>query len=127
VTIEFIFMKLLFVSSVCCFAAFSLPAVEAERLTFPSFGKGDLAGALLPFSPSLSVPELRTIMAKGKVSDQDRAARILIAANDQAAILRLVYALKQGNPVAEQVLIRNPSVNVVPFLIEEVAHGSLVR
>ncbi len=69
--------------------------------------------------------DLRAIMTWGDVSDQHEAAKLLIKKNDLKTILRLIYSLKQGNPRAEVILRGSNSLFMVPYLLEDVAHGSL--
>ncbi|OYV04253.1 MAG: hypothetical protein CFE26_17900, partial [Verrucomicrobiales bacterium VVV1] len=64
-------------------------------------------------------------MMRGDFPDQLEAATELIKSGDEKAILRVVYALKQGEPAAERLLWNNISLMMVPFLMEDVAHGSL--
>jgi hypothetical protein len=49
----------------------------------------------------------------------------LIAAGDEPTIARLVFALRRGNTHAEYILLKNASVVMIPYLLEDVAHGSL--
>lgn len=60
-------------------------------------------------------------------ADQTAAAKELLERGDQKTILRLVYSLKQGNVAAEGILTLNPinSLAAIPYLMEDVAHGSL--
>jgi hypothetical protein len=72
-----------------------------------------------------SLNELRAIMTYGKNSERYQAAVTLIQAGDQKTILRVIYSLKQGNPKAEHLLNESPSRQIIPYLMEEVAHGSM--
>lgn len=114
---------------------------DAWHYPFPPFDQADLAfdkhdsaELLKPSTPFLesvtpyyekSVTELRSIMSFGAATEQHQAALILVRAGDREAILRTVYGLKQGNPLAEEILRTFPSRQVIPFLMEDVAHGSM--
>ncbi|MEY3898738.1 MAG: hypothetical protein RLZZ214_4260 [Verrucomicrobiota bacterium] len=103
------------------------------RFIFPSFAKEDLKIPLDTLSDrpdyeemqAISVEEWRGIMTTGNSSVQDMAAKELLERGDQKTILRLVYALKQGNVAAEEMLMESPSLAATPYLMEDVAHGSL--
>ena len=121
-----------------CLLLSSSSAALAEEVvhgfTFPPFAMEDM---ILPTSPlpdhpdyeemkAISVEELRGMMALGG-ADQTAAAKELLERGDQKTILRLVYSLKQGNVAAEGILTLNPinSLAAIPYLMEDVAHGSL--
>ncbi|MEO5915687.1 MAG: hypothetical protein ABIS50_15745 [Luteolibacter sp.] len=121
-----------------CFFIFSTVVLSAgeepEPFIFPPFDKADMTESVASFPDhdlsyeelnSVPVKDLRAIMTAGNPTDQFEAIRWLIQKNDLKTILRMVYALKQGNPWAEEVLRNNQSMSVVPYLIEDVAHGSL--
>jgi hypothetical protein len=64
-------------------------------------------------------------MTYGGEPEQQKAAEILVHAGDQETILRVIYSLKQGHPLAVIILgWRSPS-QLVPFLMEDVAGGSM--
>lgn len=44
---------------------------------------------------------------------------------DKETFLRVIYSLKQGNSDAEELLRGNESLIAIPYLMEDVAHGSL--
>lgn len=71
-----------------------------------------------------SLSELRWLVQNSDEM-QLRAAEVLIEKGDSSTITRLVYAMRQGNAAAEQILYANASAQMVPFLLEDVAHGSL--
>ncbi len=72
-----------------------------------------------------SLPQLRLIVERFEHSEQRAAAEALIARGDEATIARLVFAFRRGNALAEGILLSSASVSVVPYLLEDVAHGSL--
>lgn len=112
---------------------FAEKEVKLNIYIFPAFDKEDVASAITAFPnysnyeyvKALSAIDLRSIMTFGNFSDQDQAAAELIARGDQKTILRLVYSLKQGNDVAESLLRRHDSLATLPYLIEDVANGSI--
>jgi hypothetical protein len=73
---------------------------------------------------AMTVEELRGIMATGDFSVQAMAAKELLVREDQMTILRLIYSLKQGNVLAIEALSAS-TLAVIPYLMEEVAQGSL--
>jgi hypothetical protein len=116
----------------------SLPAVtlaegEISHFIFPPFAKEDIEipAHTLPDHPdyeekrAISVEEWRGIMSTGDFSLQDMAAQELVERGDQKTILRLVYSMKLGNVEAISILGSSRSLAVVPYLMEDVAHGSL--
>ncbi len=93
---------------------------------------------LVPFGPDLlvplaentkvdhaTVPQLRSLLVSSDWNVRHEAGQALIHAGDMPSILRLVYALKQGYSEAERILLDHASIQVVPYLLEDVAHGSL--
>ena len=105
-----------------------------EPYTFPSFDQDDLAFGKLDFKEHMnsdtpyydkSFPELRAIMENGGNTEQYSAAKTLLQGGDQKTILRVVYSLKQGNPTAEHLLKEFPSRQIIPYLMEDVAHGNM--
>ncbi|MEO5915688.1 MAG: hypothetical protein ABIS50_15750 [Luteolibacter sp.] len=105
---------------------------KVGRFTFPPFAQEDIAlpAQPLPDHPSydelkaIPVEQLRGIMASTDSPDQSIAAKELVARGDQITILRLVYSLKQGNVQAEDILDVG-ALTPIPYLMEDVAHGSL--
>lgn len=89
------------------------------------------SGLLEPVNPDLplasaSIPQLRTIVEQSEATSlQMKAIDKLIAAGDEPTIARLVFALRRGNTHAEYILLKNASVVMIPYLLEDVAHGSL--
>lgn len=114
---------------------------DMQSYTFPPFNPSDLAFGqkeslerLRSSTPVLkseisydkkSSDELRAIMSWGGISEQHWAALTLLQAGDHETILRVIYSLKQGNPIAEEILKSFPSRQIVPYLMEEVAHGNM--
>jgi len=95
---------------------------------------------VVPFGPDLlapvaenakvdlaTVPQLRSLLGSSDWTARYEAGQALVQSGDVPAILRLVYALKQGYSDAERVLLDHATIQVVPYLLEEVAHGSLQR
>jgi len=105
-----------------------------QGFTFPPFAIEDIKvpAQPLPAHPdyeemkAIPVEELRGIMASAG-ADQTVAAKELLERRDQKTILRLVYSLKQGNVAAERILTSGSSESLaaIPYLMEDVAHGSL--
>jgi len=115
------------------FLVVALPCV-ADRYTFPSFNKEDLAFGKEDLQKHLneettiyekSFSELRAIMTFGNFFEQQEAAKILVQAGDREAILRVIYNLKQGHWLAEEILKQRPARQVIPYLMEDVAHGNM--
>lgn len=117
-------MNVIFRYSICLMML-SIVGNASERFMVPPFDAQDLSGDSLLFSPDLSLSEMRTVMMRGDFPDQLEAANELIKSGDEKAVLRVIYALKQGEPAAERLLWDNSSLMMVPFLMEDVAHGSL--
>ena len=74
-----------------------------------------------------TVPQLRSLLGASDWGARHEAGQALIQSGDVPSILRLVYALKQGYSEAERILLDHATIQVVPYLLEEVAHGSLQR
>lgn len=72
-------------------------------------------------------PQLRAMLTVVSFANSRNAARALVRAGDDATIQRLVYALKQGNGPAAEILYEGASLQVVPYLLEDVAHGSMAH
>ena len=128
-------------------SAVTLAGEEGSRLIFPPFAKEDVVPLERPLSEYLLSPpdlpplpgrasdeqaiisneQLRGIMTNGSAMDQGMAMRELMKRGDEKTLLRLVYSLKQGNVAAEGILTLNSSrpLVVTPYLMEDVAHGSL--
>ena len=110
----------------------TLAEVKKPLFVFPPFSGDDIKFSVnaLPDYPTyeemkaISVEEWRGYMTSGDLSVQDIAAKELMARGDQKTILRLVYSLKQGNAFAIETLSES-SLTVIPFLMEDVANGSL--
>ena len=135
------FLAFLLLSS----SALTLAGEEGSRLIFPPFAKEDMAPLERPLSEYLLAPpdlpplpgsvsdeqaiistqQLRGIMAAGGFTDYRMATRELLERGDQKTILRLVYSMKQGNVAAEMMLGEFPSLPAIPYLMEDVAHGSI--
>jgi hypothetical protein len=116
------------------FFAGALSAAELDsRLVFPPFAKEDVANSDRSLSAEttheelISIPleELRGIMSSRNLAEQYQAASELLQRGDQKTILRIVYSLKQGNVGAGEILRINNKLAMIPFLMEDVAHGSL--
>jgi len=97
-----------------------VPPYEPEQLE-AVYGKADLALA--------TTGQLRTLLTteQSPIGLRWDAARALIKAGDDATIARLAYALKQGNVDAMAVLRENATLQMVPYLLEEVARGNMDR
>lgn len=100
--------------------------------TFPPFAKEDIKTPVHPLPDNLNYEELQAIsieewrgmMTTGNSSVQELAAKELLARGDQKTILRLVYSLKQGNVFAIETLNAS-TLAVIPYLMEDIANGSL--
>jgi hypothetical protein len=106
----------------------------AATYRFPPFGEADILfgkeelDKRMKDEPSLykkSVLELRSIMTFGDYGEQQEAAKVLMQAGDQETMLRIVYSLKQGNLFGVISLGLDSSPEVIPYLMEDVAHGSI--
>jgi hypothetical protein len=93
---------------------------------------------LVPFPPGMlapvpghlevagaTVPQLRSILISGNETDRLKAGKALAQSGDHPTIQRLVYATKQGNSLAAEILHDSASLYVIPYLLEDVAHGSM--
>ncbi len=108
-------------------------AEENSRLIFPPFYGEDLKKTIHPLPESLSyedrkaipLEELRGFMTYGNSMDEGTAIRELMERGDLKTMLRLVYSCKQGNVGAEMLLMDSGSLAAVPYLMEDVAHGSM--
>lgn len=126
-------MKMLLALFLLCSSALPLVGEGVLRFVFPPFGQEKIELLTRPLTyPSdfeelnaLSVETLRGFMTAGGISDQLLAATELMKRGDQETILRVVYSLKQGNAAAEELLRGTDSLDVIPYLMEDVAHGSL--
>ena len=102
------------------------------RFNFPPFAKEDIKIPTHTLSDypdyeemqAISVEEWRGIMTTGNSSIQEMAAKELLERGDQQTILRLIYSLKQGNVFAIGTLSAS-TLAVIPYLMEDVARGSL--
>lgn len=111
----------------------TLAEQKVLEFIFPPFSKEDIKipSPTLSDNPgyeemqAISLEEWRGIMATGNFSVQEMAAKELIKRRDQKTILRLVYSLKQGNVMAIGILSSSYSLAVIPYLMEDVAQGSL--
>ncbi len=102
--------------------AFIFPPFAAEEMKLPTpFHLNDLSYEEMK---AISMEELRGIMATSDNPDLSVAVRELLERGDQKTILRLVYSLKQGN-VEAMGMLSTATLAVVPYLMEDVAHGSL--
>ncbi len=114
-------------------SAVTLVGEEEPRFIFPPFAGEDMKTPAppLPDEPSdkelnsITVEEWRWIMATAGNTERWTAVKELVKRGDQKTILRLVYSLKQGNPEAVRLLNCFQPMAAVPFLMEDVAHGSL--
>lgn len=106
----------------------------ATAYSFPPFNAADLSlrpqeiEERLREEPSLygkSLPELRSIMTYGNTGEQQNAAEVLVEAGDKKTILRLIYTLKQGNIFGVVTLGWRSPRQLIPYLMEDVAHGSM--
>ncbi len=96
---------------------------ELPLVPFPS-------DMLPPISDHLEVsgatlPQLRSILVSANASDRLNAGKVLVQSGDHPTIQRLVYAMKQGNTMAAEILHDSASLHVIPYLLEDVAHGSM--
>lgn len=119
-------MKSLAAPLAVCFLSLAFASGSPPQLQLPAFDPSSLAPASSETAVAgATLPQLRTQLLSNNYAVQDEAAKALIAAGDAATISRLVYAMKQGNDVAQSLLRATPSVKMLPYLLEEVAHGSL--
>ena len=123
---KIIIFYLIFVEMVlsCLAATYDFPPFNAADLSFsqkeieerlrvePSFYEKDLQ-------------ELRSIMTFGDYGAQQQAAKVLIEAGDHETILRVVYTLKQGSLIGVDALGGRTPRQVIPYMMEDVAHGSM--
>ncbi len=119
-----------------CLLLSSVAVAHAEeiyaRFIFPPFANEDVKIPTHTLSDypdyeemqSITVEEWRSIMTTGNSSVQEMAAKELLKRGDQQTILRLIYSLKQGNVFAIGALSASTLV-VIPYLMEDVAQGSL--
>ena len=107
-----------------CMEPYTIPPFDRADL---AFGKEEAAERLKSATSveEKSIPELRAVLTFAEYPDQCYAAETLIRKGDRETILRVIYSLKQGNPIAEETFKSFPSREVIPFLMEEVAHGSM--
>jgi len=100
--------------------------LSASELIIPPFDEVDLAyppsGAVLD---DLDLPQLRLVSGSDDYVERNRAFSALLQADDQKTIQRLVFALRQGNEVSEHLLLENARLSMVPYLLEDVARGSI--
>lgn len=119
----------------------NLPAPQNLCLLLASACPAVAFGALpiVPFPPQMlaplpeyvdarkaTLPQLRALLSADNATAHN-AAMALVRAGDEATIQRLVYAIKQGNSRAAEALRDSASPQVVPYLLEDVAHGSMER
>ncbi len=106
----------------------------AATCQFPPFNEADLGfrkeeiGERLREEPSYydeSLPDLRSIMTFGNHREQLSAAEVLVDAGDRETQLRVIYSLKQGNVFGVFTLGSSSPRQVIPYLMEDVAHGSM--
>ncbi|MEY3898739.1 MAG: hypothetical protein RLZZ214_4261 [Verrucomicrobiota bacterium] len=129
---KFCHMKVLLALLLLSSYVVTLAAEDDPCLIFPPFAKTDVAKLdhPIPRSPSyeelqsISVEELRGIMVNGDAFDQRTVTKELLERGDRLTVLRLVYSLKQGNVGAIQML-RASTLAAIPYLMEDVAQGSL--
>ncbi len=133
--------KMKSILAILCLSLTSAGFVESprSRFIFPPFAKEEMAAALTrPVSEYfteasvfdekpivVTVEELRRIMTIEEPGGQFVAAKALIKREDLKTILRVVYAFKQGNVAAEEILRDSKTLALIPYLMEDVAHGSL--
>lgn len=67
---------------------------------------------------------MRALLCSPALESQRKAAAALVVSGDAPSIARLVYALRQGSVDAAQLLFDYPSINTVPYLIEDIQRGS---
>lgn len=77
-----------------------------------------------------TIPQLRTLLVTEHPEETPsdvrwQAARTLIKGGDGPTIARFAYAFKQGNAAAIAMLYENPTLQMIPYLLEEVAHGNM--
>ncbi len=119
-------MKSFAVHFALCFVGSCLAVGSPPQLLIPSFDSNSLSPVSSAATvASATLPELRTMLISNNFAVQNEAAKALITAGDDATISRLVYAMKQGNDVAQNLLKATPSIKMLSYLLEDVAHGSL--
>jgi hypothetical protein len=117
-------MKFTIVLSLLFLCVADVP-LASEVLTIPPFEKADVHMAADRSSAEPSVQNLRAILEDGDLNDQLAAGAALVKIGDEKSIARLVYAVRQGSPDAAEILLNHPSINVVPLLVEDIAHGDM--
>ena len=78
-------------------------------------------------APPSQLQTLRISLVTSQPLEQQQAAEELIKANDEQSILRIIYAARQGSTFAAEILRSNANMRIIPYLMEDVAHGSMQR
>jgi hypothetical protein len=98
-------------------------ASASSELFIPGFNDTDLA-VFHDASPlEVELKKMRRDLVSDDVNKQCQAAEFLLNAKDKETIKRLVYALRQGYSKAGTLLDRQPLIETVPYLVEDMAHG----
>lgn len=105
---------------ISCVASVTL---ASQILIISPFDKADVDVVAGKSNAQSSVQHLRATLVAGELNDQLAAGAALVRLGDDKSIARLVYAARQGNPVAWEILLDNPSLKSVPMLLEDIAHG----
>jgi hypothetical protein len=122
------------IKMICLLFIGSVLSCVGANYIFPPFYKTDLAFGGAEIEERMTegtsfyektFPELRSIMTFGSFTEQQKAAKALVRGGDRETILRVIYSLKQGHWLAEEILKQRPDRQVLPYLMEDVAHGSM--
>lgn len=99
-------------------------SVASEVLPIESY-PGELLSPVTDSIAQATVPQLRTMVERSQFTEQEKAAKALLEKTDEPTVARLAYAFRRGNQFAEQLLLESASLQMIPYLLEDVAHGSL--
>ncbi len=75
--------------------------------------------------PDERMKEGRYKLVNGGHEEQMYAVADLIRHHDHDSIARVIYAFRQGDRAAARMLSNNPTLDMVPYLLEDVAHGNM--
>ena len=90
-----------------------VPGFEVASFAFASYGQ-----------PDEGMKMGRYWLVNGGYEDQMHAVADLIRHHDQDSIARVVYAFRQGDRAASDMLFTSATLDVVPYLLEDMAHGN---
>jgi hypothetical protein len=129
---KYVYMKIFVILLQLSPLSLALTGEKFPRFIFPAFSTEEIhISTSLPAEhlsyeelKSSSVEVLRGFLATGEISIQSLATKELLERGDQQTNLRLIYSLKQGNVAAIEMLGAS-TLSVIPYLMEDVAQGSL--